>query len=152
MEQTLGRQLTSLREAKGLTQDELASMSGISRPQISRLENDEVDAPRRTTLDKLAKVLGIQAGSLQVSSSPPRRSHASDGIEADQLARFENVILHEKISEQQDELINRDEEITKLRAMVAYLSSELGKFGSSLEAAWSGLQPVGPRAGALVPA
>jgi hypothetical protein len=36
--------------------------------------------------------------------------------------------------------------------MLAYLNSEQGKFGGSLEAALHGLVPTGPRAGALVPA
>jgi transcriptional regulator with XRE-family HTH domain len=152
MEKTLGQQLTTLREGKGLTQDELAVKSGISRPQISRLENDEIDNPRRSTLDKLAKVLGVETTSLQLTATVvTRRSMVVPDVEAETLAQFENIILQEHIAKQNDELNTKDEELTKLRAMVAYLKSELGKFGGNLEAALHGLVPTSPRAGALVP-
>jgi transcriptional regulator with XRE-family HTH domain len=150
MEKTTGQQLTALREAKDMTQDELAAKSGISRVQISRLENDEVEAPRRSTLDKLAKVLGVETTSLHPTAiAPTRRANVVPDVEAETLAQFENIILQEHIAKQNDELNTKDEELTKLRAMVAYLKSELGKFGGSLEAALHGLVPPSPRAGVL---
>jgi transcriptional regulator with XRE-family HTH domain len=152
MEKTLGQQLTALREARSLTQDELADKSGVSRPQISRLENDEIDNPRRATLLKLAEALGTDAAALQPAVVVTRRPVAVLDPEAENLAQFENVVLREQIVEQNEKINSQAEQLTKLKAMVAYLNSELGKFGGSLEAALHGLVPTGPRAGALVPA
>jgi transcriptional regulator with XRE-family HTH domain len=153
MEKTLGQQLIALREAKSLTQDELADKSGVSRPQISRLENDEIDNPRRATLLKLAKALSTDAAALQPAVVVvSRRPVALPDPEAENLATFENVVLREQIVEQNEKINSQAEQLAKLKAMVAYLNSELGKFGGSLEAALQGLVPTGPRAGALVPA
>lgn len=50
--------LKKLREDCGLTQEELASRSGVSRPAIHRIENGQ-QAPRRGTVKKLAQALGM---------------------------------------------------------------------------------------------
>jgi len=153
MEKTLGQQLIALREAKSLTQDELADKSGVSRPQISRLENDEIDNPRRATLLKLAEALGTDVAALQPAVAVvTRRPAALSDPEAENLATFENVVLREQIVEQNEKINSQAEQLAKLKAMVAYLNSELGKFGGSLEAALNGLVPTGPRAGRLQPA
>lgn len=47
-----------LREERGLTQERLAGLSGVSRPAIHRIENGQ-QAPRRGTVKKLAQALGI---------------------------------------------------------------------------------------------
>ncbi|MGI4741598.1 MAG: helix-turn-helix domain-containing protein [Janthinobacterium lividum] len=142
MEKTLGQQLTELRESKGLTQDELAVKSGISRPQISRLENDDVDVPRRSTLAKLTSALDVPSTALHIPLQAGNRKVAD--VESETLAQFENVILRERISEQNEELNTKDEELTRLRALAAYLKAELGKFGGSLEAALHTVLPHAP--------
>ncbi len=48
--------LKEIREKKGITQDELAEKSGISRATISKLEN-EVTVFNSQTLSKLADAL-----------------------------------------------------------------------------------------------
>lgn len=48
--------LKEIREKKGITQDELAEKSGISRATISKLEN-EVSVFNSQTLSKLADAL-----------------------------------------------------------------------------------------------
>lgn len=50
--------LRKLRAERGLTQEELARLSGVSRPAIHRIENGQ-QAPRRGTVKKLAQALGV---------------------------------------------------------------------------------------------
>ena len=59
---TLGR-LKAIRESKFLTQAMLAERSGISRPNIARLERGDEEA-RFTTMHKLAEALGVEPGDL----------------------------------------------------------------------------------------
>ncbi len=135
-----------------MTQDELAEKSGVSRPQISRIENDEIDAPRRATLSKLAEALGTDASVFLSPASPARRVAPADAPEAENLAQFENVVLREQIEEQNEKINTQAQQLAKYKALVAYLNAELGKFGGSLEAALHGLVPTGPRAGRLIAA
>lgn len=50
--------LKKLREECGITQVELAQLSGVSRPAIHRIENGQ-QTPRRGTVKKLAQGLGV---------------------------------------------------------------------------------------------
>jgi transcriptional regulator with XRE-family HTH domain len=51
-------ELKKFREERGLTQEGLAGLSGVSRVAIHRIENGQQD-PRRGTVKKLAEALGI---------------------------------------------------------------------------------------------
>jgi len=53
-----------LREKKGISQAELARISGVSRPTIVRLENSENIAINTRTLEKLAKALNVSIKTL----------------------------------------------------------------------------------------
>ena len=46
------------REKLGLTQEELAEMSGVSRATISGFENESIETTTNTTMDRIAKALG----------------------------------------------------------------------------------------------
>ncbi len=52
------------RQKMGLTQEELAKKSGISRVTISALENGRQETTTNTTIIALAGALGISAGDL----------------------------------------------------------------------------------------
>ena len=54
-----GERLKSFREQKNLTQEELASLSGISARSIQRYENG-TNRPRVEAAEKIAKALDIQ--------------------------------------------------------------------------------------------
>ncbi len=54
----MGYRIKEIREAKGMTQEELALKSGVSRVTISALENDASKNTSSKTLLKLAKALG----------------------------------------------------------------------------------------------
>jgi transcriptional regulator with XRE-family HTH domain len=50
------------REARGLTQTELAERTGLRQTYISQVESGEIVMPRDHNLDKLGAVLGITRG------------------------------------------------------------------------------------------
>ncbi len=61
----IGRRLRDLRAKQGLTANELATRSGIHRPNISRLESGR-HAPNLETLERLAEALGMPVAELVV--------------------------------------------------------------------------------------
>ncbi len=52
-----------LRDRRGLTQEQLAEKAGVSRTYLARLETGRQD-PTLSTLEKLAKALGVRVGRL----------------------------------------------------------------------------------------
>lgn len=59
MAKTLGERIRELREAKGLTQREIANRIGIDDYYISRLENNHVN-PTLATMQKIATALDVE--------------------------------------------------------------------------------------------
>jgi transcriptional regulator with XRE-family HTH domain len=59
-----GRHLTELRKSRGLTQEELASISGLSRQSVCDLENDREANPTTSTLRRLARALRCSVGEI----------------------------------------------------------------------------------------
>jgi len=59
----LGRVIHALRRERGLSQAELAALTNLRQPNLSRIENGLV-MPRRATLEKLALALGVGAADL----------------------------------------------------------------------------------------
>ena len=55
----MGYKIKDLREARAMTQEELAEKSGVSRGTISALENEESKNATTSTLMKLAIALGV---------------------------------------------------------------------------------------------
>jgi transcriptional regulator with XRE-family HTH domain len=60
----IGRTIRAERRKQLMTQAELAAQAHISQKQLSKIENDEVDEPRFSTIRKLAKALGIDPSEL----------------------------------------------------------------------------------------
>ena len=54
----MGYKIKEVREAKGMTQEELSEKSGVSRGTISALENGSTRSTSTKTLVNLAKALG----------------------------------------------------------------------------------------------
>ena len=59
----IGERIKKLREARGLSQKEVASMIKMDQSQYSKLEKDKTD-PSVSTLAKVAKALGAQLSEL----------------------------------------------------------------------------------------
>lgn len=68
--ETLAARLKAFREAKGLTKYRLAKLSGLSETYIYRLELGHPKNPRRDTLQRLSKGLGITLAQLVGEVTP----------------------------------------------------------------------------------
>ena len=71
MKNTLGERIAEKRKAKGLKQDELAEMLGISAQAISKWEND-ISCPDIMTLPDLAQRLGCTVDELLTGREEPK--------------------------------------------------------------------------------
>lgn len=56
---TLGARLLQLRDARDLTQAQVADACGITRPTMSRYEGDNVNWPQIYILRRLAEFYGV---------------------------------------------------------------------------------------------
>ena len=51
------------RKARGMTQEQLAQISGVHRVTIARIESGEI-SPNLRTLERLAEAMGVTVGEL----------------------------------------------------------------------------------------
>ena len=58
--------MKKIRKEKGLTQEELATMSGVTQEYISEIENGEVEGLTLHRLDRIAKTLKICTAELLI--------------------------------------------------------------------------------------
>lgn len=66
--------IEELRKEKGLSNKQLAEMSGVSLDTLSRIshpENPDKDSPRINTLEDICKVFGIELWELFYTGTPP---------------------------------------------------------------------------------
>jgi ribosome-binding protein aMBF1 (putative translation factor) len=85
----LAHRIRELREAKGLSQAEVAEQIGTKQPSIARIEHGE-SLPKIEMLQKLARVFGMR---VQIEFVPAprrrRRKAAKKKVEAREVARDE---------------------------------------------------------------
>lgn len=62
----VAKQIQSMRNKLGLTQQQLASKADINQPHLSRIENAEV-SPSYKTISKLARALGVEHNQIDPS-------------------------------------------------------------------------------------
>lgn len=107
-------QLRALRNAKGISIADLASVSNVSTKQIQRLENPEFasKSPRETTVNRLAKGLGVKPEDLagEATSSktdppwfPPSR-RVSHRLESGALLAYD--LVEERYSVKAEAIVN----------------------------------------------
>jgi len=60
----LGKRLERARQARGMTQEQLAAASGVKQSHISRLEDDDIKDIKGTTLRRLARALEVTTDEL----------------------------------------------------------------------------------------
>jgi Predicted transcriptional regulators len=65
--QEFGRTLRRLRAERQLTQEELAQRAGVDYKYLQKLEGQNPSSPTLSTLEKLAKGLGISLSELVTS-------------------------------------------------------------------------------------
>ena len=66
----IGQKIKEARLAKGLTQEELGNLVGLQKSAIAKYENGRVVNIKRSTLQKLAKALGLRGSDLIIESNP----------------------------------------------------------------------------------
>lgn len=66
--ETIGNRISKYRKAKGMTQEELAAIMGVSSQAVSKWEND-ASCPDISLLPQLCKVLGITTDELLTGNS-----------------------------------------------------------------------------------
>lgn len=83
MKDSFASRLKYFRTAAGLTQQQLSAKSGVSRKQISDLEQEIQANPRDLTISKLAEALNVDPSNLV-----PKSSFISDTPNEDGLYEF----------------------------------------------------------------
>ncbi len=66
----IGQKIKQARIAKGLTQEELGNLVGLQKSAIAKYENGRVVNIKRSTLQKLAKALGLRGSDLVIEADP----------------------------------------------------------------------------------
>jgi transcriptional regulator with XRE-family HTH domain len=69
---TASRYLRTLRDEQGLTQEQLAAISGVPQNTISRLESSPLARPTFGTVQALADALGVDPRTLRFGPDPNR--------------------------------------------------------------------------------
>jgi predicted ATPase/DNA-binding XRE family transcriptional regulator len=113
---SFGAHLRGLREAAGFTQDELATIAGLSVHAISSLERGERRRPQPDTLRALAAALDLSASAREALLDTARAPSA-----AESLASLPGATLPHSLTA----LVGRDSEVTALRRLVEDPASRL---------------------------
>lgn len=94
--QQLGNRIRSLREARGLTQKELAEAIGIGRPSLSQIENGERKL-YATELIRLADVINIPIGQLVDPDKAPEMLIESTTTELGETKQIRINVPQERV-------------------------------------------------------
>lgn len=107
----IGRNVSKLRELKGLKQEDFAKLLGISQQAISKLENKkEIDD---TMLQKIAEKLDITPESIR-SFNPDTVIHSINQQGGNVYAEIFNLNPIEKIVELYEKMLREKDETIKL--------------------------------------
>lgn len=89
----IGKKIREARLAKNLTQEELGNIVGLQKSAIAKYENGRVVNIKRSTLQKLAKALGLRGSDLIIEADPVGAAELSakvllDGELMDALEKY----------------------------------------------------------------
>ena len=87
----IGQKIKQARIAKGLTQEELGNLVGLQKSAIAKYENGRVVNIKRSTLQKLAKALGLRGSDLIIEADPKEAAelHAKVLLDSDLMVSLE---------------------------------------------------------------
>ena len=80
----IGQKIRDARLAKGLTQEELGNLVGLQKSAIAKYENGRVVNIKRSTLQKLAKALGLRGSDLVIEAEPKEYAELSARVLLDE--------------------------------------------------------------------
>ncbi len=125
----IGENLARIRTARGLTQEALAQLSGVSVDTISRLERGTHFSARRSTLAALARTLGIDTGRLLGVHTVEQ-----DTVGAEHLRRAVHALDLPDFAEPTDVLPLADLQDAALTAWADYLGGQHAELLAGLPA------------------
>lgn len=91
----IGKNIKTIREAKGLSSKEVALSASMDTSHYSRVENDKSD-PTLSTLVKIAKALGVDTAALFTVSGAFKEVASADKSLMEKLALIEQLDKKEK--------------------------------------------------------
>lgn len=114
MANDMGKKLRELRDARGLTQREVANAVGVTEATVSRWESGHINNMRRDKIESLAKVLQVSPlvimGRDDESPAPPAAQPPTTPYRTPQQEMPEYIELHRIIQElpkaDVDEILN----------------------------------------------
>lgn len=80
MSNTMGQRFKDLRKKSNLTQEDIAEKTGLTITYISKFESDFYKNPRKTTIDALAKALGVHPSKIAYEEN--KKKGQNENIEA----------------------------------------------------------------------
>ena len=89
MNETLGKRIAQYRKEKGLRQDDLAEMLGVSPQAVSKWENDQT-CPDISLLPQLASILGVTVDELL---SGKKEAHAVRLVPEEERKDIKDMML-----------------------------------------------------------
>ena len=90
--ETMGKRISDLRKAKGMTQDQLAQIMGVSAQAVSKWEND-LSCPDISLLSQLSEALSVTTYQL-LGKEPLHSLSVEDGApKAEKKMHMVNVSL-----------------------------------------------------------
>lgn len=92
---SIGEQIKRIRTAKGLSQKEVIISAGLDKAQYSRIENNKTD-PYFSTIDKIAKAMGITLSELFTTSEEPKEIQSHDKTVMEKVNLIESLSKEEK--------------------------------------------------------
>lgn len=93
----IGDRVRTVREAKGLTQKEVALAIGMDQSQYSKIEKNKTD-PTTSTLHKVAKAIGIELSELFASEDAFKDVNSYDRSVMEKLHLLEQLDEEEQRS------------------------------------------------------
>ena len=109
----IGKKINKIRELRGLKQEALAALLGISQQSVSKIERSQfVDAP---TLDKIAAVLDVTSEAI--------KNFNEEAAIAGQPSREANTL--EKITHLYESLLKSEREKIKMLEKMVYTLEKL---------------------------
>lgn len=87
---TTGQNIRALRKKRGLTQENLGELCGMTAGAISSYENG-VTVPKRRVVERIARALNVPAGKI-ADSAPPEISASQPDRKASDLLLYDGVL------------------------------------------------------------
>lgn len=139
-----GEALWLWRVEKGLTQEELASAAGISRPNLSAMEQGKREVTLKT-LRALAAALGIRPGVLADGLAPVLEKSATP-LSREAMERIADGVTRGAPvrTEQERSLVNLLREMVRHRLSAARSREILHRGKRAMDAAWLSLNASYP--------